>query len=309
MPVDAELQALLDGMPAGAALDEIPVAELRQRGFPLPLDPGAPTVQIVNITLATPDGALPLRIYRPRAASPLPVLVYFHGGGFVLGSIDSHDALARNLSSGADCLVVSVGYRLAPEHRYPAAADDCAAAVTWVHGHAGEIGADASRIAVGGDSAGGNLAAVAALRSRDEHGPTITAQLLIYPVTQMRAPVQGSLVSNGEGYFLQARAVAWFDDMYLGDSDTHGLAYASPLLAPSLSGLPPALVITAEFDPLRDQGEHYAQRLRQAGVSVRLIRYDGAIHGFFGMAVDIGRRAVAGACEWLRAVLYEPGKQ
>jgi acetyl esterase len=301
MPVNSELQTLLQAMNSGPPLDQVPVEVLRQGGSPIPVDPGAPMAKVVDLTVATPEGNVPVRIYRPRTTERLPVLVYFHGGGFVLGSIDSHDSVARNLALMASCLVVSVGYRLAPEHRFPAAVDDCTAAVRWVHGHADLIGADAARIALGGDSAGGNLAAVVALRLRDEGGPKIAGQLLVYPVTQLRAAVRGSMAANGEGYFLRARDVAWFDDMYLGDSKAHTHPYASPLLAASLNGLPPALVITAEFDPLRDQGEDYAQRLQQAGVTVTLSRYQGAIHAFFGMPVDIGRRAVSEAGRWLRA--------
>jgi len=301
MPVNPELQTLLQAMNSGPPLDQVPVQILRQGDSPIPRDPGAPMAAVVDRTVATPDGDLPVRIYRPRETALLPVLVYFHGGGWVLGSIDSHDSVARNLARSADCLVLSVGYRLAPEHRFPAAVDDCTAAVRWVHGHANDIGADAARIALGGDSAGGNLATVVALRLRDEAGPKIAGQLLVYPVTQLRAPLRGSMVANAEGYFLRARDVAWFDDMYLGNSEAHTHPYASPLLAASLSGLAPALVITAEFDPLRDQGEDYARRLRQAGVAVTLSRYDGAFHAFFGMPADIGRRAVSEAGQWLRA--------
>jgi acetyl esterase len=301
MPVNSELQTLLQAMNSGPPLDQVPVEILRQGDSPIPRDPGAPMAEVVDCAVATPDGDLPVRIYRPRETALLPVLVYFHGGGWVLGSIDSHDSVARNLARSADCLVVSVGYRLAPEHRFPAAVDDCIAAVRWVHGHANDFGADAARIALGGDSAGGNLATVVALRLRDEGGPKIAGQLLVYPVTQLRAPLRGSMVANAEGYFLRARDVAWFDDMYLGDSQAHTHPYASPLLAASLGGLAPALVITAEFDPLRDQGEDYARRLRQAGVAVTLSRYDGAFHAFFGMPADIGRRAVSEAGQWLRA--------
>jgi acetyl esterase len=305
MPVNTELQTMLDSLNSRPPLDQVSVEVLRQGGSPIPLDPGASMAKVVDLTVATPDGDLPVRIYQPRETERLPILVYFHGGGWVLGSIDSHDSVARNLARSADCLVASVGYRLAPEHRFPAAVDDCTAAVRWVHGHANDIGADATRIALGGDSAGGNLATVVALRLRDEGGPIIAGQLLVYPVTQLRAPVRGSMAANAEGYLLRARDVAWFDDMYLGTSDAHTHRYASPLLAASLSGLPPALVITAEFDPLRDQGEDYAQRLQQAGVAVTLSRYDGAFHAFFGMPADISRRAVAEAGQWLRARFQE----
>jgi acetyl esterase len=232
----------------------------------------------------------------------MPVLVYFHGGGFVLGNLDTHDSVARSLAVGADCLVMSVDYRLAPEHRFPAAVDDCLAAVRWIERHAVEIGADPTRIAVGGDSAGGNLATVVALRLRDEGGPALAGQLLVYPMTWIRAPVEGSMAVNGEGYFLTASAVAWFESRYLSDPDHASHPHASPLLAKDLSSLPPALVITAEFDPLLDQGEAYANRMSEDGVAVTHSRYPGAIHGFFGMPVSIGRRAMQEAANWLKQV-------
>jgi len=198
-----------------------------------------------------------------------------------------------------------VDYRLAPEHRFPTAVDDSAAAVRWVHAHAAEIGADPSRIAVGGDSAGGNLATVVALRMRDERGPKLAAQLLVYPMTRLRGPIEGSMAVSGEGYFLRAIDIEWFEDMYLGQSADASHPHASPLLVKELGGLPPALVITAEFDPLRDQGEVYARRLIEAGVDCVHTRYSGAFHGFFGMPAAIGRRAVAQAGDWLR-VAFAP---
>ena len=291
---------MLDVMNGGPPLREVPLELLRQ-GSPIPIEAGAPVASVVNRKIATSAGEIPVRIYQPRASRSLPVLVYFHGGGFVLGSLDSHDSVVRSLALGADCIVVSVDYRLAPEHRFPAGVDDSAAAVRWVHTHAAEIGADPSRIAVGGDSAGGNLATVVALRMRDERGPKLAAQLLVYPVTHLRAPIEGSMAVNGEGYFLRAIDMQWFEDMYLSQSDDASHSHASPLLAKDLGGLPPALVITAEFDPLRDQGEAYATRLREADVDCVHTRYSGAIHGFFGMPAAIGRRAVAEAGAWLRA--------
>jgi acetyl esterase len=301
VPVNSEIQPLLEVMNAGRALDQLPL-ELLRLGSAIPQEPGAPVASVLDRKIPTPDGALPVRIYLPRHAEDLPVLIYFHGGGFVLGSLDSHDAVARDLALGGDCVVVSVGYRLAPEHPFPASVYDSVAAARWVHSHAAEIGADPTRIAVGGDSAGGNLTTVVALRLRDEGGPALTGQLLVYPVTRLRAPIEGSLQVYAEGYFLRARNTAWFEDMYLGTSSLAGHPHASPLLADDLSNLPPALVITAEFDPLRDQGEAYALRLIEAGVATTLSRYDGAIHGFFGMPVAIGRRAVAQASTWLRTV-------
>ena len=301
MPVDSELQPILDLLSAGPPLDQVPLELLRQ-GSPIPTEQAVAVASVVNRKIATPDGDLPVRIYHPRLAGHLPVLVYFHGGGFVLGNLDTHDSVARSLAVGAECVVMSVDYRLAPEHGFPAAVDDCLAAVRWVHFHATEIGADPTRIAVGGDSAGGNLATVVALRLRDEGGPALAGQLLVYPVTRLRAPVEGSMAANGEGYFLTASAMAWFENMYIGDSDHASHPHVSPSLAKDLSGLPPALVITAEFDPLCDQGEAYASRLSEAGVAATHSRYAGAIHGFFGMPASIGRRAVAEAANWLQEV-------
>lgn len=300
MPVDVELQPILAILSGGPSLDQIPL-ELLRLGSSIPREQPVPVARVVNRKLHIPDTGLPVRLYYPRLTGDMPVLVYFHGGGFVLGSLDTHDSLARSLAVAADCLVVSVDYRLAPEHRFPAAVDDCLAAVRWLGDHAAEIGADPTRLAVGGDSAGGNLATVVALRLRDEGGPALAGQLLVYPMTWLRAPLEGSMAVNGEGYFLTASAVAWFENRYLADPAHASHPHASPLLAKDLGGLPPALVITAEFDPLLDQGEAYARRMSEGGVAVTLTRYPGAIHGFFGMPVSLGRRATEEAARWLKA--------
>jgi acetyl esterase len=218
----------------------------------------------------------------------------------VIGSIETHDGLCRQLANAAGCIVVSVDYRLAPEHPYPAAAEDAYAATRWVVDNARSFGGDPSRVAVGGDSAGGNLTAVVSLMARDRGGPPLVQQLLIYPVTD--APTdKGSYRSNAEGYFLTADMMQWFWRHYTGEAGS-AEPYACPLRAKSLAGLPPALVVTAEFDPLRDEGEVYAARLREAGVPVHLSRYDGMIHGFFAMSafLDRARAAVAEAAEALR---------
>ncbi len=301
MTVDPELQPILDLLSAAPALDQVPLELLRQ-GSAIPREPPLPVARVVNRRIDTPQGELPVRIYYPRLGAKLPLLVYFHGGGFVLGSLDTHDSVARSLALAADCLVMSVDYRLAPEHRFPTAADDCLAAVRWIGSNAAEIDADLARIAVGGDSAGGNLATVVALRARDEGGPALAGQLLVYPMTWLRAPVAGSMVQNGSGYFLTASGVAWFENMYLGETGQASHPHASPMLAKDFSGLPPALVITAEFDPLLDQGEDYAQRMSDGGVAVTHHFYPGAIHGFFGMPVSIGRRATEEAAHWLKRV-------
>jgi acetyl esterase len=209
------------------------------------------------------------------------LLAYFHGGGFVYCSLETHDNTCRRLANATGATVVSVDYRLAPEHAFPAAADDCLAATRWVHDHADELGGDPARLAVGGDSAGGNLAAVTALRARDEGGPALVAQLLVYPVIDAACGTL-SFDENGEGYFLEAPTMRWFWEQYLAGADGRH-PHASPCNAADLSGLPPAVVVTAEFDVLRDEGEHYAELLRAAGVDARSHRYDGMIHGFFSI--------------------------
>ena len=300
MPVDVELQPILEELNKGPPLRDVALDLLRQ-GSPIPTEPPAHLESVVNRSIALPHGDVRARIYHPHTRRHLPVLVFFHGGGFVLGSLDSHDSLARMLALGADCIVVSVDYRLAPEHCFPAAVEDCFAALRWVHEHAAELGAAGGKIVVGGDSAGGNLATVAALRARDEGGPELAGQLLVYPVTRLRGPLTGSMATNGEGYFLRAIDMAWFEDMYLGASDAQSHPHASPLAAPDLRGLPPALLLTAEFDPLLDQGVAYARRLAESDVECDHRHYAGAIHGFFGMPTAISRRAVSEACTWLSA--------
>jgi acetyl esterase len=230
------------------------------------------------------------------------VVVYFHGGGFVVGSLDSGDATCRALCHGASCAVVSVDYRLAPEHKFPAATDDCLAATHWAVAHAAELNADPARLVVAGESAGGNLAAVTALRLRDEGGPLLCGQLLIYPVTDYHTPPTPSYIANGKGYLLTRAMMVWFWGHYLNHAGEAGHPHASPLRAPDLSGLPPALIITAEYDPLRDEGERYAARLQQAGTPATCSRYDGMIHGFLLLSelFDEGRQAMEEAILWLR---------
>jgi len=234
--------------------------------------------------------------------------VFFHGSGFVLCSLDTHDGMCRNLCAGAGCVVASVDYRLAPEHKFPAGPDDCLHATRWTAAHAVKLGADPTRIAVGGDSAGGNMAAVTALRMRDERGPALCGQLLLYPVTDYHTPGTPSYEENAEGYGLTRDTMKWFWHHYLHDPSEGMLPHASPLRALDLSGLPPALVITAEFDPLRDEGELYAKRLATSGVAVTLSRYDGVNHGFMFWTgvVDKAGSAMNEACEWLREIFANP---
>ena len=214
------------------------------------------------------------------------MVVFFHGGGWVIGGIDSHDGQVREMVNRTDMVYVSVDYRLAPEARFPAAAEDCYAATQWVAANAASIGADAARLGVAGDSAGGNLAAVVAQMARDRGGPAIAHQLLIYPCCDMDSNAWPSQTENGFDYFLTKESMDWFYDQYAAVADRNN-PYASPIKAADLSGLPPACVITAEFDPLRDEGEAYGAALQAAGVACEVHRYDGMFHGFFGMTLAI----------------------
>jgi acetyl esterase len=303
MALDAAIKATLDAMAAagGPALDALPPAEARKvfDNMPLPRKEIAlPSVE--NRTIPGPAGQIPVRIYQPAGAGPKPVLLYLHGGGWVIGSLDSHDGICRELAEGAGCVVVSVDYRLAPEHCYPAAPEDCYAALQWVAANAASLGADAKRLAVGGDSAGGNLSAVVAQMARDKGGPAIRFQLLIYPVTDADFTTP-SYVQNAEGYLLTTSAMKWFWGHYVPSEAPRREPYASPLRAKDLSGLPPAWVCTAEFDPLRDEGEAYAKRLQQAGVSTTLTRFDGLIHGFISMGL-VSPKAQAAVDETVAAL-------
>jgi acetyl esterase len=308
MPLDPLVAAMRAERMAGGAtpLYELTLAEARAADLADIRAAGGkvePVFEVTDATFPGPDGELPVRVYRPSAGRPLATLVYFFGGGWTLGGIDTSDGVCRALANAAGCLVVTPGYRLAPEHPFPAAVHDCLAAVNWVAGNADALGADPTRIAVGGDSAGGNLAAVTALRARDQ-GPPLAAQLLVYPNTCHRADTD-SLRDNGDRWMFNRHSVDWYWRNYLPDPGAGRDPRVSPLLATDLSGLAPALVITAEYDPLRDEGERYAERMRAAGVPVELTRYDGMAHGFFTMSgvLPDARRAVAQAAGFLRDTL------
>ena len=282
----ALLQQMADaGMPP---LNEMSPADARvaAEGFIALGGPGDDVAEVTNRTIPGPHGEIPIRIYRPNVegggAEPLPCLLYFHGGGWVLGTVDSTDAICRATANRAGCVVVSVEYRLSPEHKFPVPLDDCYAATTWIASNGTEIGVDGARLAVGGDSAGGNLAAAVSIRARDEAGPSLRMQLLVYPVTNHDFTTP-SYTENADGYLLTQDMMRWFWDHYLAGPKDGKNPLASPLLAKDLSGLPPALVITAEFDPLRDEGEAYAAALTAAGVSVTKQRYPGMIHAFWQM--------------------------
>ena len=256
-------------------------------------------------SVPTNAGPVKVRVYTPEGKGPFPVMAYFHGGGWVFGDIETHEGVCRELCGSVGMVVVSVDYRLSPEAKYPDASDDCLAVTRWVAENATSLNADASRLAVGGDSAGGNLAAVTALRLRDEKGPKLAAQLLIYPVARVDGETTQSMIDNAQGYFLETASMKYFIDHYLKSPADAKQAYASPILAKDLSGLPPALVITCEFDPLRDEGEAYGKALKAAGVPTTISRYDGVIHGawnFFGL-LDLGRNIHTEATRWLKEQL------
>jgi acetyl esterase/lipase len=311
IPLDPQLKLLLDHLAAagGPPLDALSVEEARQTatlarvvealGVPAPA-PEVARVEERQVPLGA--GNVAVRIYWPERTSgePAPLLVWFHGGGFVLGSLDSSDPTARRLCAGAEAIVASVDYPLAPEQAFPAAVEACYAATRWLAEHAGDLGADPSRLAVGGDSAGGNLAAVTAQLARDRGAPPLTFQLLVYPIIDMFAR-HASMDENGHGYFLTAAGMEWFKDHYLPAGVDRRDHAVSPIYADELAGLPPALVVTAELDPLRDEGEAYAEALRTAGVEVTTRRYDGLIHGFFGMA-SVSDRADEAVTETIEAL-------
>ena len=309
MPLDPQAAALLEAMAkmnAGRPLmhEGTPDEARRAYAASVPPTPDDPLASVEERTIPGPAGPLRLRVYRPLGEGALPAIVYFHGGGWVMGSIESHNALCHGLASRSGCVVAAVDYRLAPEDPFPAGLDDCVAAVAWVVANAGELGVDPERVAVGGDSSGGNLAAAACLVARDRGGPPIAFQLLIYPVLAFGYDTP-SYAENAEGYFLTAVAMRWFSDQYLSRPEHAADPYAAPLLAADLAGLPPAHMVTAEYDPLRDEDEAYVAAMADAGVATSLHRYDGMIHGFVRMAasLDQGRAALDECAAVLRQAL------
>jgi acetyl esterase len=308
LPVHPQVQTILDAMAqmGGPALSEVSPTEARAMYKALSaMEQGEEIQRVDDRHVPAEHGDIPIRVYTPEASvgAQHGVLLWFHGGGWVIGDIETADATCRALANRSGAVVVSVDYRLAPEHQAPAALEDCLAVLTWTVENAELLGVDASRVAVGGDSAGANLAALLCQRVLAEFGPDIDFQLLVYPVTDLTLSHR-SIEENAEGYFLTKATMEWFVDSYLGDQDPKDPA-VSPLHAPSLAGLPAALVVTAEYDPLRDVGEAYAARLRDAGVPTQLIRYEGQIHGFFAMPtmLDDGRHALDTAGAALAAVL------
>ena len=309
MTLDPQVEGWLKEVAAAGLppLQELPVPDFRGLYSQVVKDCGLepqPVVSIDERTIPGPAGDIPIRVYTPEGSPQFPVLVYFHGGGWVLGDLDVVHGPATVIANLAHAVVVSVDYRLAPEHPFPAALDDADAAVRWVAANASLLNVDPERIAVGGDSAGANLAAVVCMLARDRGGPTIIHQLLFYPVADCNRDT-ASYRDNGDGYFLTADVMEHFQRLYLGDGGDPTDWRVSPLRATDLAGLPPAHVITAEFDPLRDEGEAFAARLVEAGGTATVARYDGQIHAFaanLGGVMAEGRRAVEDAGRHLRTV-------
>jgi acetyl esterase len=311
MPLDPLVKAFLDQAASvpGPKMWELSPAEARETFVALmdmagPKD--VPIGKVDNLVAKTPAGDVPIRVYSPIAAGsePLPVLIYFHGGGWVIGNIATHDGLCRSFASEGGFKVVSVDYRLSPEHKFPAAVDDAYGAVAWIEQHASEIGIDPNRMAVGGDSAGGNLAAVVAQIAKARNHPKLAFQMLLFPVTQIGAETP-SLHDFDTGYFLERPALDWFYAHYLPVDGDENDPKASPLLATDLAGLPPAYVMLAGFDPLHDEGMQYVEKLRAAGVKVELIDYTDMVHCFVYLQAIIpqAHEAVAKAAKAVHEAL------
>ncbi|WP_433162296.1 alpha/beta hydrolase [Kribbella sp. CA-247076] len=307
MPLDPQVEA----MRAERAANDVPqlytqtLAEARAADLASIQAAGGVVEEVHHVEdLVTGDG-LPLRLYRPDLDGPLPTLIYFFGGGWTLGSIETADGISRKLANAVPCQVITVGYRLAPENPFPAAVHDCHHATRWIAEHADEVQADPDRLVVGGDSAGGNLAAAVTLLARD-NGPALAGQLLVYPNTLYGSDTI-SMRAGDDPYLFNKTSVGWYWDHYLTDPADGQNPLASPLLAESHANLPPALVITAEYDPLRDEGEYYAEKLHAAGVPTTLSRYDGMVHGFFAMSgiLDGGRQAMVEAASWLGGIFKD----
>ena len=315
MPIDPAAAALIEIMEQTfPRVDEVQSAtEARARAKALPRLPDVePVARVEDRVIPGPAGDLAVRIYHPTGdGGSRPGVVYFHGGGWVICDLDSHDGGCRRLTNAVDAVVVSVDYRLAPEHPWPAAADDAYAACQWVAAHAAELGIDPARLAVAGDSAGGNLSAVVAQMARDREGPDLAFQLLVYPVIDVGTARHDypSKRENAVGYFLTSAQMEWYRDQYLGDAAHGDEAYVSPIRAASLGGLPPACVVTAEMDPLRDEGEAYAAALEAAGVPVTMYRAAGMFHGFFNMdaVLEGSKLAQEAAFDAMRAALHGAG--
>lgn len=309
MPVDPHIAPLLELLASVPPMSEGSPEQAREAFRQLTVAARQPehlveVGSVSDVTIPGPAGDLAARVYRPEQAGPVPTVVLFHGGGWVIGDLDTHDNMARSICRDCAAVVVSVDYRLAPEAPFPAAVEDALAATRWAADRLDELGGS-DRLAVAGDSAGGNLSAVVAQQLRDSGGPALAGQLLIYPAVDVTGEY-ASRLENGEGYFLDLATMAWFMNHYAADPSVHEDPRVSPLRHHDLSGLPPAVVVTAEFDPLRDEGETYARELAAAGVSVEVRRFDGMIHGFFDMGTfsPAAQAAIDEACAMFAKVLH-----
>ena len=299
--LDPQAAAMLEELNAGVAppsstLSVATGREMLENLFAVE-DP-EPVGTVTDLEIQGPNGPVPLRAYLPDGEGPFPVVVFFHGGGWVRGSLDAYEGPCRLLTNETDCVVVSVDYRRAPEHPFPAGFKDCYQAAEWAATHAADLQGDPDRVAVAGDSAGGNLAAAVALAARDRDGPDLAHQLLVYPsVNPPSVRWFDSYDEYATGYFLEMDSVEWYLEQYLAGRADVGNAYAFPLRARDLSGLPSATVLTAGFDPLRDEGAAYADRLEAAGVDVERLHYEGQIHGFYSLYehIDEGWTAIGDA--------------
>ena len=306
MPLHAVIQTALAAAVGMPAYYELPIAEARaqaKKGYPANPSP-VPVGAVRDVIIPGPAGVIPVRLYTPTGPGPHPLVVFFHGSGFVLLDLDTHDDICRRLCAGASCLVASVDYRLAPEYKFPAAPDDCLAATRWLAANAAEFNGDPNRIVVAGDSAGGCLAAVTALRIRDEGGPALLGQLLFYPVTDYPSTPRDSYRAFGAGYGLTSQGMLWFWHQYLADVSEADHHLASPLRTRVPAGLPSTCVLTAEYDVLHDEGMAFAHMLREAGVPAIARSYAGMNHGFLKYAgvLEEAGAAVEDACRWLREV-------
>ncbi len=310
MPLDAQVEGLLKAMAEQGAppLHTLSVADARAMAASEPMLQlaGEPIEvgSVSDITIPVDGAEIAARVYTPESTGPHPVVMFFHGGGWVICNLDTHDNVCRPICRDADAIVVSVDYRMAPEHRFPTAANDCFAATRWVADNAASLGGDAHRLAVCGDSAGGNLSAVVSQMARDAGGPEISFAALIYPAVDM-TDHGGSMIENATGYFLEMATMEWFTNHYVSPDD-YSNPLASPLLNPNLAGLPPCFIATCEYDPLRDQGEAYGAALRANGVAAENKRYDGLIHAAVNMTgvLDGGRALVADVSARLRDALH-----
>lgn len=306
MALDPVIKAMLEkaaGQPAWHTLtpDEIRATDLARYALVQKPQVGS----VTDRAIPGPHRDINIRVYRPDDRAGLPIVVFFHGGGFVICSVETHDGLCRQICARTGAIVVSVDYALAPEHKFPKGLDECLAATRWVAENADEIGGDPNRMALAGDSSGGNFAAVTALRIRDDGGPHLAAQLLIYPVTDHHSAGWPSYMERATGCGLTSETMVWFWNHYLDQTHSPDDPMVSPNRADNLAGLPPTYVVTAEYDPLRDEGGIFAERLAAAGVDTVHVRYDDVHHGFFPWTGVIGRseEAMDAACNWLKSRL------